>query len=242
VNPSPWFVTPRVDPNAEFRLFIFPYAGGSPAAFNKWTIENIGCWTAHYPGRGSRHSEALIKNIPSLVEPLSQAIHPLLDKPFAFFGHSMGAVIAFELARSLRRNNLPQPKFLFVSACGAPHIPDPHPPIYALPDDEFLAALQKLNGVPSELLHQPEVMQLLLPIVRADFEAIETYQYISEHPLEIPIIAIGGSHDPRVSRERLEGWSTQTSAVFKSRTFDGDHFFIHTEKETILDLIREKLT
>ena len=242
MNPSPWFVAPRVDPNAECRLFIFPYAGGSPAAFSKWTIENGECWTAHYPGRGSRHSEPLIKNVPSLVEPLLQAIHPLLDKPSAFFGHSMGALIAFELARSLRRNHLPQPKFLFVSACGAPHIPDPHPPIHALPDDEFLAALQNLNGVPSELLRQPEAIQLLLPIVRADFEAVETYQYISEHPLEIPIIAIGGSHDPRVSRERLEGWLTQTSAGFQSHIFDGDHFFIHTEKDTILDLIQAKLT
>lgn len=242
MNPSPWFVSPRIDPNAEFRLFIFPYAGGSPAAFGKWTIENIECWTAHYPGRGSRYSEPLIKNIPSLVEPLSQAMYPFLDKPFAFFGHSMGAVVAFELVRSMRRNKLPQPKLFFVSACGAPHLPDPHPPIHALSNDEFLAALQKLNGIPSELLRQPEAIQLLLPIVRADFEAIEIYQFVSDHPLEIPIVAIGGSYDPRVSRERLEGWSTQTNASFKLHIFDGDHFFIHTEKEKILDLIQEEMT
>lgn len=242
MTPSPWFVSPRVDPNAEFRLFIFPYAGGNPTAFGKWTIENIECWTAHYPGRGSRYSEPLIKNIPSLVEPLSQAMHPLLDKPFAFFGHSMGAVVAFELVRSMRRNKLPQPKLFFVSACGAPHLPAPHPPIHALSNDEFLATLQKLNGIPSELLRQPEAIQLLLPIVRADFEAVETYQFIPDHPLEIPIVALGGLHDPRISRERLEGWSTQTSAGFKSHYFDGDHFFIHTEKDTILDLIQAKLT
>lgn len=242
MTPSPWFVPPRYDGNADFRLFIFPYAGGSPAAFNKWTIENVECWTAHYPGRGSRYSEPVIKNIPSLVEPLAHAIPPLLDKPFAFFGHSMGAVIAFELIRSMRQNDLPLPRLLIVSACGAPHIPDPHAPIHALPDDEFLAELQKLNGVPSGLLEQPEAMQLLLPIVRADFEAIETYRAASQAPLEIPMIALGGSHDPRVSRERLEGWSTQTSAGFRAQTFDGDHFFIHTEKETILDLIQEGLT
>lgn len=241
MTPSRWFVSPRVDSNADFRLFIFPYAGGSPAAFNKWTLENIECWTAHYPGRGSRYTEPLIKNIPPLVEPLAQAIHPLLGKPFAFFGHSMGAVIAFELVRFMRKNNLPLPKHLIVSGCGAPHIPDPHPPIHALPDDEFLDALQKFNGIPSEILRQPEAMQLLLPIVRADFEAIETYRAPNETPLEIPIIAMGGSHDPRVSWERLEGWSTQTSAGFKSHIFDGGHFFIHTEKETILDLIQEEL-
>jgi medium-chain acyl-[acyl-carrier-protein] hydrolase len=242
VKSSSWFVCPQDNPNAEFRLFIFPYAGGSPAAFSKWTIENIECWIAHYPGRGARHSKPLIKNIPSLVEQFSQAIHPLWDKPFAFFGHSMGALIAFELIRAMRKNNLPQPKLLFVSACGAPHIPDPHPPIHTLPDDGFLAALKKLNGVPSELVRQPEAMQLLLPIVCADFEAIETYQHTSDHPLDIPIVAIGGSNDPRVSWERLEGWSAQTNTGFKSHYFDGGHFFIHTEKDSILDLIETELT
>ncbi len=206
VNPSPWFVCPRADSNAETRLFLFPYAGGGPAVFGKWPAElssNMEAWIAHYPGRGSRHNESPIKELDDLVGKLSQAIQPLLDKPFAFFGHSMGGLVAFELARHLRKNDLPQPITLFVSGCGAPHLPDPHPTIHTLPDAEFLNALRQFNGIPPELLRLPDAMELLLPTLRADFEAVESYVYNSnEPPLDCPIIAFGGLDDPRVSRER----------------------------------------
>ena len=213
--------------------------------FGKWSAElpgNMETWIAHYPGRGSRHDEPPISRLAILVEKLLKAILPLLDKPFAFFGHSLGGLVAFELTRHLRRNNLPQPQILFISACGAPHLPDPHPPIHTLPDTEFLKSLQQLNGIPAELLHQSDVMKFLIPTLRADFEIIENYDYTSNVPLDCHIIAFGGLDDTRVSQERLEGWALHTNASFKSQYFPGDHFFISTARESVTASIAAELT
>jgi medium-chain acyl-[acyl-carrier-protein] hydrolase len=199
-------------------------------------------YVAHYPGRGSRYREPPIPRLSTLAERLCQAIQPLADKPFAFFGHSLGGCVAFEMTRLLRKDNLPQPILLFISACGAPHLTDPHPPIHALPDAEFLQALQELDGIPSELRDNAEIMQLLLPPLRADFEAFEEYRYDPDQPpLDIPIIVFGGLDDPRVSREYLEGWGVHTNASFKSQFFSGDHFFINSARELILTSIDTEL-
>lgn len=238
---SKWFVCPKPNPSAKTRLFIFPYAGGSPAAFGAWTVENIESRIAHYPGRGSRFNEPPIKRIDALVENLLREIQPALDKPFAFFGHSLGGLIAFELARSLRRFSLPQPARLFLSACAAPHMPGPHPPIHALPEDEFLQEAKKFNGIPAEILNHPEALTLLLPILRADFEAAETYRGEVGEPLACPIHAFGGLEDTDVSRERLEGWALHTTAAFTSRYFRGDHFFISAYKDAIIESIVAEL-
>jgi medium-chain acyl-[acyl-carrier-protein] hydrolase len=237
---SNWFVCPPANSEAESRLFLFPYAGAGPAVFNQWSSRfpgNLETWIVHYPGRGSRHTEPPINQVDLLAERLSEAIQPFLDKPFAFFGHSLGGMIAFELTRHLRRKNLPQPEILFLSACGAPHIPDPNPPLHTLPDDRFLQSLGQLHGVPAELSHQPDVLQLLLPILRADFEAVENYVYRPELPLRCPIAAFGGLDDPRLSRERLEAWCLQTASSFKSQYFPCDHFFIHTAREAVIAAI-----
>lgn len=237
LDSNQWFVCSRPNPKAETRLFFFPYAGGGPAVFGKWGNEfpsDIEAWTVHYPGRGSRYNEPPIKELVVLVEGILQAIKPLLDKPFTFFGHSLGGLIAFELARTLHQNNLPQPIALFISACGAPHIPDPYLPIHNLPDAQFLTSLKELNGIPAELLDQSDVMQLLMPTLRADFELIETYQFTITSPLDCPIVAFGGLNDPRVSRERIEGWAAHTSSRFGSKSFPGDHFFVNTAKESVI--------
>lgn len=237
-----WFICPQPNPSAERRLFIFPYAGGNPAAFSKWWADDIESQIVHYPGRGSRFDEPPIKKINALVENILQAIHPLLDQPFALFGHSMGGLIAFELARKLRQQNRPQPKFLFVSACAAPQFPVSNPPIHSLPDDEFLDALKKFNGIPAEVLNHPEALKILLPILRADFEAVETYCFDpNERPLDIPIIAFGGLDDPRVSRARLEGWADQTASRFEAHDFPGDHFFLNHARELIMGTIATEL-
>jgi len=244
-NANNWFVWPRVKPEAETRLFMFPYAGGGPAVFNTWSSEfpgNVETWMAHYPGRGSRHQEAPIREIKILAERFVQAIQHLLDKPFAFFGHSLGGLVAFELARQLQEQDLPPPQILFLSACGAPHLPDLNPPIHKLPDSEFVVALQKLNGIPSEISNQPDVMQLLLPILRADFEAVESYRHdIDVSPLHVSILAFAGADDPRVSQARVEGWARHTDAGFRLQTFPGDHFFIHTCREAVMASIAAEL-
>ena len=233
-----WLVCPRPNPKADVRLFLFPYAGGAPAAFNKWANEfpdNIEINSIHYPGRSSRFNEAPIKDISVLVEEIYRAILPMLDKPFIFFGHSMGSVLAFELARQLSRENLLQPQILFVSACAAPQRSNPNRPIHTSSDSEFIKSLQELNGIPAEVMSHSELMELLLPTLRADFEAIENYKYIAdEHQLTCPIVAFGGVNDPRINREHLEGWSYQTNTSFKSHYFSGDHFFINTARQSVI--------
>jgi surfactin synthase thioesterase subunit len=239
-----WFIKPRPNPEAKTLLFFFPYAGGGPAVFNRWFAglgnDIEGC-VAHLPGRGSRHLEPAYNRLIPLLETLSQAIQPLLDRPYAFFGHSFGALTAFELTRHLRRCDVPQPIALFVSGCRAPQLPALHPPIHALPHMKFLKALKEFNRISPELLGQPEVMDLLLPAWRADFEALETYVYAAEPPLNCRIVAFGGADDPRVSREPLEAWATQTDSTFRSEYFHGDHFFIDTARESVVASITREL-
>lgn len=236
MNSNQWFACPQPNPQAETRLFFFPYAGAGPSAFHQWCKEfpdTVEAHIVHYPGRGSRYNEPPIKKLSDLVEKIHQAIQPLLDKPFIFFGHSMGGTIAFELTKNLKQNNSPQPLALFISASGAPHIPNPNQLLHTLSDNEFLKSLKDLNGTPSEILNQPELMQLLLPTLRADFELIETYQYKSSTPIDPPIFALGGLDDPRVSRESIQAWATHTNSHFEAKFFKGDHFFINTAKESI---------
>jgi surfactin synthase thioesterase subunit len=240
-----WFVGGRRHPEAKARLFLFPYAGGGPSAFGKWPGElprNVEGYIAHYPGRGSRYHEPPIKHLPALVEQLGLAIEPLLDRPFAFFGHSLGAIIAFELARQLCQHGLPQPHLLVLSASAAPHLRDGNPLIHALPDSEFIDSLQRLNGIPSEIFNQPDVMQVFLPMLRADFEAAETYQYNPNRPaLDCPIIAFGGNDDPCVSRQGIEAWASHTTSHFRSQYFPGDHFFINTARDEIIASITAEM-
>ena len=229
-----WLVCLQPNSSATARLFIFPYAGGAPSSFNKWAAEfskDIEVRIAHYPGRGSRFNEPPIKELFVLVEEIANAIQPVLDKPFFFFGHSLGAVLAFELARRLN----PQPQILFVSACGAPHVPNPNRPVHALSDSEFIKSLQELNGLPAEVASNAELMELFLPALRADFEAIENYRYISnERRLDCPIVAFGGSEDSHVDHTRLESWDHHTNGSFKTKIFPGDHFFINTTRQSVI--------
>jgi medium-chain acyl-[acyl-carrier-protein] hydrolase len=238
VSSNNWFIRPLPNGKAETRLFLFPYAGGGPAIYGKWITEfdvRIETFIAHYPGRGSRHNEPPIRQIDILVGKLAEAIQPYLDKPFVFFGHSFGGLVAFELARQI------QPQILFISGCGAPHLSNPHPPIHHLPDPEFVRALKELNGIPPEVADNPELMELLLPMLRADFEAFESYRP-NARQLTCPIQAFGGLDDPRIGREQLEGWIIHTTADFRSQYFSGDHFFIHASKADILASIISGLT
>ena len=236
-----WFVCPRPNPKAKLRLFLFPYAGGTPTAFSKWLTEfpdHIETSIVHYPGRGSRFNKPPIKEITALVEEIHNAILPILDKPFIFFGHSFGSMLAFELARRL---NL-QPQILFVSACGAPHISSPNLPIHSLPDPEFIRSLHELNGLPAKVVENLELMQLLLPILRVDFEAFENYEYLSgEHRLTCPIIAFGGSDDSHVDRARLDAWAHHTDGNFKTKIFSGDHFFINTARQSVITSMKAEI-
>lgn len=175
-----WFGKLRSSPHTRLRLFCFPYAGGSSLIFRQWPQylpSAIEVCPVHLPMRHNRMHEAAPTRLLTLVESIAHAIRPLLDMPFAFFGHSMGAIISFELARTLRAQGAGEPAHLFASGHRAPQLPNPVLPMYNLPDSELLKEINRLNGTPPEVLEHPELMQLMLPLLRADFEAIETYSY-----------------------------------------------------------------
>jgi medium-chain acyl-[acyl-carrier-protein] hydrolase len=195
-----------------------------------------------FPGRGTRLTEAPFTRLSPLVQALAQALVPLLDKPFSFFGHSLGALVSFEVARQLRRQSGLQPTRLIVSAFPAPQKPFRGRPIHALPDGEFLDELRRLNGTPGELLENAEFMQFMLPVLRADFALRETYVYATEPPLDCFISGFGGLQDQRVSRSDLEAWRDQTSGSFSLRIFPGDHFFLNTAQPLLLHALSRDLS
>jgi medium-chain acyl-[acyl-carrier-protein] hydrolase len=164
------------------------------------------------------------------------------DKPFAFFGHSMGALISFELSREVRRSYGVTPVSLFASAFRAPRLPDKHRPIHDFPDDQLVQELLgRYNGIPEAVLHDSELMQLYLPILRADLALLETYSYEPGVPLNCPISVYGGVGDSEVDRGELEAWRQQTLGPFKLRMFQGDHFFLNTNREPLLRAITADL-
>lgn len=188
--------------------------------------------------------EPLFTRLALLLQPLGQILLPYLDTtPFAFFGHSMGALISFELARHLRRQNFQCPLHLFVSSRRAPQIPSPDPPIHTLPEPMFLKELRRLNGTPETILQDAELMQLILPILRADTEMCETHVYSTEKPLEnTAITALGGLEDRDLANSDLAAWRYQTHCSFKLRMFPGNHFFLHSAQAILLRFVAQDLT
>ncbi|HET8705618.1 MAG TPA: thioesterase domain-containing protein, partial [Pseudomonadales bacterium] len=225
--------------------FCFAYAGGSAAVFRDWyksLPSNVEVCSIQLPGRGVRFREKAISCNKELIESLLTAIEPYLDVPFAFFGHSMGAQVAFELTRALRRNNRPQPHHLFVSGRKAPHLPMLRRPIHALPEVEFLAEIRRLNGTPAEAWEHPELISLMSPILRADVKLVETWNFESEAPLEIQMTVLGGFADEGVPRAQLEAWQQHCMRSIDVQMFSGDHFFINSSQADVLNLISNKLS
>lgn len=182
-----------------------------------------------------------MRDLPQIVDRMEQALSPWLDRPFAFFGHSMGGLLAFELGRRLRRTNAPMPFHFFASARSAPQLTPVEPPTYALPDKEFIAELKRLDGIDPAVLADPELVQLILPWIRADFEMTQTYRYVSEAPLPCPITVFGGIQDKAIPRDRLEAWKEQTESQFVLRMLPGGHFFIDTCEETLVAAVEQQI-
>jgi medium-chain acyl-[acyl-carrier-protein] hydrolase len=241
VNRTPlnaWAVYPRRNPSARLRLFCFPYAGGGATVFSTWwrgLPPEVEVVAVQPPGRESRLSEKPHHDLAELVAAMHRHLLPhLRELPFAFFGHSNGALMAFELVRSLRRAGDPLPLHLFVSGRPAPHLVLEDPPIHHLPHDEFVEELRRLKGTPEEILQNREILELLLPLLRADFSLGETYRFVPEAPLAFPLSAYGGERDVEVPREQVEAWSEQAGAGFRVRIFPGDHFFVNGDRDLVL--------
>jgi medium-chain acyl-[acyl-carrier-protein] hydrolase len=186
--------------------------------------------------------EPAISQIQPLITSVAQALSPFLNTPYAFFGHSMGALISFELTRQLYQEGHERgPVHLFVSGHHAPHLPALRPPTFHLPEPEFIEELRRLQGTPEVVLQNAELLQLLLPLLRADFAISEGYQYIPGKPLLCPITAFGGLQDDEAPRETILAWKEHTRNTFKAHFFASSHFFIHTEQAALLQTIISEL-
>jgi medium-chain acyl-[acyl-carrier-protein] hydrolase len=244
---SPWLTCPTPQPQASLRLFCFPYAGGSATIYRTWAKSlpaSVEVCAVQLPGRGKRVSEPPFTRLTALIEALAEALVPYLkQRPYAFFGHSMGALISFELTRHLRRTH-PQlvPQKLFLSGRRAPSVVNSEPPTYDLPEAQFIETLHNLNGTPREVMEHPELMQLVLPLLRADFSVCETYEYKTGTPLATPLSVYGGLQDTEVTREQLEAWRTETNGAFSLRMFPGDHFYLNTTPDQLLRMLAQELT
>jgi surfactin synthase thioesterase subunit/glycosyltransferase involved in cell wall biosynthesis len=236
---SAWF--PGADAALGARLFCFPYAGGGTGAFAGWRQRLPGVCPVRLPGRESRGAEAPFDRMAPLVEALAAAIEPYLDRPFSFFGHSMGAAVAFELARELRRLGLPEPRLLVASAARAPQFRRNYTPPPAPSEAQFLEELRRLEGLPAEALDHPALLAAILPALTADAALYRNYVYAEGPPLACAIRAYGGSGDPNVRPEHLEGWASQTGASFAMRLFPGGHFFLRASQESVFGALAEDL-
>jgi medium-chain acyl-[acyl-carrier-protein] hydrolase len=243
-QPNAWLAQCATNPQARLRLFCFPYAGGGSVIYRAWADNlptTVEVYPVELPGRGRRLREVPFTRLHHMVEAIAEALRPQLTKPFAFFGHSMGAVISFELARLLRQEYGLKPQHIFVSSRRAPQIPNDGPVTYNLPETEFLDDLRRLNGTPGEVLEHPELLQLVMPLLRSDFEVCQTYEYVPGPPLDCPITAFGGVLDPDVRREHMEAWREHTSAAFRLYMLSGDHFFIHSTQSLLLRTLAQEI-
>jgi medium-chain acyl-[acyl-carrier-protein] hydrolase len=239
-----WLACPAPDPRARLRLFFLPYAGGGVAPYRRWLAAlpaDVEAWLVQLPGREKRFRERPFDRMAALLAELAPVLEPLLDRPFAFFGHSMGALIAYELARELRRRGRPEPEHLLASARGAPDRQPATGPRHDLPDAAFLEQLRRLGGTPAEVLENRELLEMFLPLLRADFALAETYSWTAEPPLGCAITALGGAEDPAWPAEGLELWRRHTTGPFRLHLFEGNHFFLHSAEGLLLERLREAL-
>lgn len=234
----------RQNPAACFRLFCLPYAGGGASIFRAWSDilpQEIEVCSIQLPGRENRLMDPLFTELEPLVQTLADIVLPHLDKPFALFGHSMGALVAFELCRTLYQKRMLSPVHLFVAGHRAPQLPNPREPTHDLPTPLLLEQLRRLNGTSKEVFQNGELMQLMLPILRADLAICETYRYVASDSLTCPLSAFGGLLDGEVGYGDLVAWQSQTSSTFTIRMFPGDHFFLHSCRLPLLQAIASDL-
>lgn len=226
---SPWFQGLSRSDSPALRLFCFPFAGGNAQMYRswqRWLPHNLEIQLVHLPGRGIRIGEPPLRRLSALVAELADHMDRGSTVPYAFYGHSMGALTSFELARELSRRGKPGPEHLFVSGRRAPHIPATKAPIFDRSDEEFILELKTLNGTPQDVLDNPELMEIFIDVLRADFEAVDTYEYLPEPPLSCPITVYGGLEDEDVPMESCYAWQKHTALHCKVRMLAGDHFFV----------------
>jgi medium-chain acyl-[acyl-carrier-protein] hydrolase len=231
--------------NAQARLFCFPFAGGSAAVFAGWGERlkpEIEVWAAQPRGRGMRFSEPLHQSVAEMVQDYLPVLRAHLDLPFAFYGHSLGGLLALELSQQLRAEGLRLPSHLFVGASAPPAAGLLRPRISHLPDEGFVTAVQeRYSGIPEPVLKEPELMELFLPALKADFLAYETFDRNCVRNVCCPITAFAGSEDAVTAPYVMQEWRRHTDVCFELCIVPGDHFFISSSGERVLSTVRERI-
>lgn len=243
---SRWVQFPGITTDANLRLFCFPYAGSGASLFSSWPCilpKHIDICAIQLPGREGRLDEEAVTHFSALIPALAEALRPYFDRPYAFFGHSLGGLLAFECARYLHQQYDEAPAHLFVSAVRAPHLSWRRSPLYELTDEKLsLTLLRQYSGFAPEVLQEPELMQFFLPILRADLALFESYHYHEQAPLSCPLTACGGWQDATVSYYDLLPWRQHTSSQFALRMFAGDHFFLQGMRSQLLQTLAKTLS
>jgi len=241
--PNLW-VLRQSGPVRRSRLFCFPYAGGNAATFLQWQAaidSSIEICGIQLPGRGKQFRTPHPDSFQELVETVAQVVLEQSSLPFSFFGHSMGGLMAFEVARYLQRHNHTGPVKLLVSGSAAPQHRGPPMPLHTLGDRQLVEVLKEFNGTPQQVLENHELMQLMLPVVRADFAMLQSYEYRPGVVLNTPIQVLAGRSDPHTSLEQTSGWAKETTSTCATQWFDGDHFFVHSNSDEVIRFINAEL-
>ncbi|ADO72604.1 thioesterase II family protein [Stigmatella aurantiaca] len=242
---SPWLVQRKPPTSSGVRLFCFPYAGAGSLPYFKWPDllpGGIDLCAVQLPGRENRLREPALRDLHQLITKLVEALSPHLGGEFAFFGHSFGALVAFELIRELRRRGLPLPKVLFASGSESPSLRTKLPALSGLERDDFVREVAaRYGGLPRHIMEQRELLDLVLPTLRADLKILEDYVYRPEPPLPLRICAFGGTEDPRVAEAALDAWRRETNVAFKLQIFPGGHFFINEVTRQVLQTLSNEL-
>jgi medium-chain acyl-[acyl-carrier-protein] hydrolase len=234
----------RARDSARLRLFCIPFAGGGSSFYSPWQAafpDEIEVCALELPGRRRRVSEPPFRRAGPLVAAMADGLAPYLGLPFALFGHSMGGLLAFELARTLHRTSGLAPRALFLSAVGAPHLRRTRRPLWNLPDADFLEEVRAYGGIPEEALAEPGLMEMFLPALRADFEIFDTYELEGGEPVDCPVYLYGGEQDPFVAPACLAAWIDVVPNVVSAKFFSGGHFYLSDHREALTEAIARAL-
>ena len=245
VSPNLWVTRPSPSTNATKRLFCLPFAGGGASAYRSWTTyfgPTLEVCPIQLPGREGRIFEPAFTAVDALVATLRKHLSPYLDRPYAFYGHSMGALVTFELAQAIARDDrLPNPERIFVAAHRAPQLPLQRSPLSDLPAEAFIEKLKQYGGFDQEILNNTEMMELILPTLRADFTLCESYQYKVRPKLQHPIHVFAGLEDQQTAVESTYAWDQHSDVSVDSTLFTGGHFFLNSCQQDVLKKIGQTL-